>query len=94
MKLTKKILCTCLIVITVFSFMMQNLVFADEEKQFVSVSKMVSAVSAINNSLRATAKTKVIAKINEEIQDKDLATKICDYYYSDSDKLSVNYKIF
>ena len=33
MKLTKKILCTCLIVITVFSFMMQNLVFADEEKQ-------------------------------------------------------------
>ena len=93
MKLTKKILCTCLIVITVFSFMMQNLVFADEEKQFVSVSKMVSAVSAINNSLRATAKTKVIAKINEEIQDKDLATKICDYYYSDSDKLSVNYKM-
>lgn len=54
---------------------------------------MVSAVSAINNSLRATAKTKVIAKINEEIQDKDLATKICDYYYSDSDKLSVNYKM-
>ena len=93
MKLTKKILCTCLIVITVFSFMMQNLVFADEEKQFVSVSKMVSDVSAINNSLRATAKTKVIAKINEEIQDKDLATKICDYYYSDSDKLSVNYKM-
>ena len=93
MKLTKKILCTCLIVITVFSFIMQNLVFADEEKQFVSVSKMVSDVSAINNSLRATAKTKVIAKINEEIQDKDLATKICDYYYSDSDKLSVNYKM-
>ena len=93
MKLTKKILCTCLIVITVFSFMMQNLVFADEEKQFVSVSEMVSAVSATSNSLRATAKTKVISKINEEIQDEDLATKICDYYYSDSDKLSVNYKM-
>ena len=92
MKLTKKILCTCLIVITVFSFMMQNLVFADEEKQFVSVSEMVSAVSATDNSLRAIAKTKVISKIYEEIQDEDLATKICDYYYSDSDKLSVNYK--
>ena len=93
MKLTKKILCTCLIVITVFSFMMQNLVFADEEKKFVSVSEMVSAVSANNNSLRKDAKTKVISKINEEIQDEDLATKICDYYYSDSDKLSVNYKM-
>ena len=93
MKLTKKILCTCLIVITVFSFIMQNLVFADEEKQFVSVSEMVSAVSATSNSLRAIAKTKVISKINEEIQDEDLATKICDYYYSDSDKLSVNYKM-
>ena len=92
MKLTKKILCTCLIVITVFSFMMQNLVFADEEKQFVSVSEMVSAVSATDNSLRAIAKTKVISKIYEEIQEEDLATKICDYYYSDSDKLSVNYK--
>ena len=92
MKLTKKILCTCLIVITVFSFIMQNLVFADEEKQFVSVSEMVSAVSATSNSLRAIAKTKVISKINEEIQDEDLATKICDYY-SDSDKLSVNYKM-
>ena len=93
MKLTKKILCTCLIVITVFSFMMQNLVFADEEKQFVSVSEMVSAVSATDNSLRAIAKTKVISKIYEEIQEEDLATKICDYYYSDSDKLSVNYKM-
>ena len=92
MKLTKKILCTCLIVITVFSFMMQNLVFADEEKQFVSVSEMVSAVSVTDNSLRAIAKTKVISKIYEEIQEEDLATKICDYYYSDSDKLSVNYK--
>lgn len=92
MKLTKKILCTCLIVITVFSFMMQNLVFADEEKQFVSVSEMVSAVSVTDNSLRAIAKTKVISKIYEEIQEEGLATKICDYYYSDSDKLSVNYK--
>ena len=64
MKLTKKILCTCLIVITVFSFIMQNLVFADEEKQFVSVSEMVSAVSATSNSLRAIAKTKVISKIS------------------------------
>ena len=92
MKLTKKILCTCLIVITVFSFMMQNLVFADEEKQFVSVSEMVSAVSVTDNSLGAIAKTKVISKIYEEIQEEGLATKICDYYYSDSDKLSVNYK--